>query len=147
MLCFLANMTSVVFLSRWNAFQVKGIFRGGFTTLLRESIGNAVFFSVYEYVRYYMHLQLKDKLSDHSNLIGMGIGIVSGGLGGVAVSILKYPATVLGHAKCSWCHFLIFVPLLYSFGLLFCLWTLQKLLSRLLHIKIPPEIHFNCCNL
>ncbi|CAK7350559.1 unnamed protein product [Dovyalis caffra] len=63
---------------------VTGIFRGGFTTLLRESIGNAVFFSVYEYVRYYMHLQLKPTLSDHSNLIDMGIGIVTGGLGGVA---------------------------------------------------------------
>lgn len=56
--------------------------------MLRESIGNAVFFSVYEYVRYYMHLQLKPTLSDHSNLIDMGIGIVTGGLGGVAVSIL-----------------------------------------------------------
>ncbi|XP_011043411.1 PREDICTED: mitochondrial arginine transporter BAC1 [Populus euphratica] len=63
---------------------VTGIFRGGFTTLLRESIGNAVFFSVYEYVRYYMHLQLKPTLSDHSNLTDMGIGIVSGGLSGVA---------------------------------------------------------------
>uniref|UniRef100_A0A6N2KGR7 Mitochondrial carrier protein n=1 Tax=Salix viminalis TaxID=40686 RepID=A0A6N2KGR7_SALVM len=41
---------------------VTGIFRGGSTTLLRESIGNAVFFSVYEYVRYYMHLRLKPTL-------------------------------------------------------------------------------------
>ncbi|XP_065877654.1 mitochondrial arginine transporter BAC1 isoform X1 [Euphorbia lathyris] len=63
---------------------VSGIFRGGLTTLLRESIGNAVFFSVYEYVRYYMHLQLKSSLSDNSNLLDMGIGIMSGGLGGVA---------------------------------------------------------------
>lgn len=63
---------------------VTGIFRGGLTTLLRESIGNAVFFSVYEYVRYYMHLQLKPTLSDHSNLTDMGIGIVTGGLSGVA---------------------------------------------------------------
>ncbi|KAJ4833892.1 Mitochondrial arginine transporter bac1 [Turnera subulata] len=64
---------------------VTGIFRGGFATFMRESIGNAVFFSVYEYVRYYMHhLQLKPSLSDHSNLVDMGIGIVSGGLGGVA---------------------------------------------------------------
>ncbi|KAI5590868.1 hypothetical protein POPTR_004G046801v4 [Populus trichocarpa] len=63
---------------------VTGIFRGGFTTLLRESIGNAVFFSVYEYVRHYMHLQLKPTLSDRSNLVDMGIGIVTGGLGGVA---------------------------------------------------------------
>ncbi|KAJ6769870.1 hypothetical protein OIU79_020681 [Salix purpurea] len=63
---------------------VTGIFRGGSTTLLRESIGNAVFFSVYEYVRYYMHLRLKPTLSDHSNLTDMGIGIVTGGLSGVA---------------------------------------------------------------
>ncbi|KAJ6377200.1 hypothetical protein OIU76_026214 [Salix suchowensis] len=67
---------------------VTGIFRGGSTTLLRESIGNAVFFSVYEYVRYYMHLRLKPTLSDHSNLTDMGIGIVTGGLSGVAVSML-----------------------------------------------------------
>ncbi|KAL3596434.1 hypothetical protein D5086_008071 [Populus alba] len=60
------------------------IFRGGFTTLLRESIGNAVLFSVYEYVRHYMRLQLKPTLSDRSNLVDMGIGILTGGLGGVA---------------------------------------------------------------
>ncbi|KAJ4703510.1 Mitochondrial carrier protein, expressed [Melia azedarach] len=63
---------------------VTAIFRGGSTTFLRESLGNAVFFSVYEYVRYYMHLKLKDASSDHSNLIDMGIGIVTGGLAGVA---------------------------------------------------------------
>ncbi|KAK9267945.1 hypothetical protein L1049_010382 [Liquidambar formosana] len=63
---------------------VTGIFRGGTTTLLRESFGNAVFFTIYEYVRYYMHLQLKAASSDHSNLIDVGIGIMSGGLGGVA---------------------------------------------------------------
>ncbi|KAG2687639.1 hypothetical protein I3843_09G062100 [Carya illinoinensis] len=63
---------------------VTGIFRGVCTTLLRESAGNAVFFSVYEYVRYYMHSRLKAASSDHSHLIDVGIGIVSGGLGGVA---------------------------------------------------------------
>ncbi|XP_057462145.1 mitochondrial arginine transporter BAC1 isoform X3 [Actinidia eriantha] len=63
---------------------VTGIFRGGFTTLLRESIGNAVFFTTYEHVRYYMHLQLKDASSNHSNLIDVGVGIMSGGLGGIA---------------------------------------------------------------
>ncbi|KAL4626862.1 hypothetical protein ACB092_05G127400 [Castanea dentata] len=63
---------------------VTGIFRGGFTTLLRESSGNAVFFSVYEYVRYYMHSQLKAASSENSHLIDAGIGILSGGLGGVA---------------------------------------------------------------
>ncbi|XP_038690749.1 mitochondrial arginine transporter BAC1 isoform X2 [Tripterygium wilfordii] len=61
-----------------------GIFRGGLTTFLRESLGNAVFFSVYEYVRYYMHSQLKAASFEHSNLFDMGVGIVSGGLGGVA---------------------------------------------------------------
>ncbi|KAM4100742.1 hypothetical protein ACJW30_05G091200 [Castanea mollissima] len=64
---------------------VTGIFRGGFTTLLRESSGNAVFFSVYEYVRYYMHSQLKAASSENSHLIDAGIGILSGGLGGVAI--------------------------------------------------------------
>ncbi|KAG6778770.1 hypothetical protein POTOM_015116 [Populus tomentosa] len=66
----------------------KSIFRGGFTTLLRESIGNAVFFSVYEYVHRYMRLQLKPTLSDHSNLVDMGIGILTGGLGGIAVFLI-----------------------------------------------------------
>ncbi|XP_062013115.1 mitochondrial arginine transporter BAC1 isoform X1 [Rosa rugosa] len=63
---------------------VRGIFRGGFTTFLREATGNAVFFTVYEYVRYHMHLQLQSASSDHKNLIDVGVGIVSGGLGGIA---------------------------------------------------------------
>ncbi|KAK3023025.1 hypothetical protein RJ639_044815 [Escallonia herrerae] len=63
---------------------VPGIFRGGFTTLLRESIGNAVFFSTYEYVRYFMHRKLKDASSASTNLIDVGVGIMSGGLGGIA---------------------------------------------------------------
>ncbi|CAL5408824.1 unnamed protein product [Camellia sinensis] len=63
---------------------VTGIFRGGFTTLLRESIGNAVFFSTYESVRYYMHLQLKDASSNQNNLTDVGVGIMSGGLSGIA---------------------------------------------------------------
>lgn len=62
-----------------------GIFRGGCTTLLRESVGNAVFFSVYEYVRYHMHSRIKAVPSNQSNLIDMGIGILTGGLAGVAV--------------------------------------------------------------
>ena len=56
--------------------------------MLRESIGNAVFFSVYEYVRYYMHSNIKAASSNYTNLVDIGIGIVSGGLGGVAVSML-----------------------------------------------------------
>ena len=67
--------------------QPTGIFRGGYTTLLRESLGNASFFTTYEYVRYYMHLQLKDASPHQTHLIDVGIGIMSGGLGGIAVSI------------------------------------------------------------
>ncbi|KAJ8761066.1 hypothetical protein K2173_000745 [Erythroxylum novogranatense] len=73
---------------------VTGIFRGGFTTLMRESIGNAVFFSVYEYVRHYMHLHLKANSSYQSNWIDMGIGIVTGGLGGVAFWTAVLPLDV-----------------------------------------------------
>jgi solute carrier family 25 carnitine/acylcarnitine transporter 20/29 len=68
---------------------VKGVFRGSGTTLLRESIGNATFFSVYEYMRYRMHSYIKPASSDYSHLIEIGIGVVTGGVGGVAVSILK----------------------------------------------------------
>ncbi|XP_028777453.1 mitochondrial arginine transporter BAC1 [Neltuma alba] len=73
---------------------VAGIFRGGYTTLLRESIGNSVFFSVYEYVRYHMHSHVKVALSNYSNLIDMGIGIVSGGLSGVAFWLAVLPLDV-----------------------------------------------------
>ncbi|PIA36588.1 hypothetical protein AQUCO_03300054v1 [Aquilegia coerulea] len=69
---------------------VNGLFRGGLTTLLRESIGNAVFFSTYEYVRYYMQLHLNPPSSGSNNqpnaLIDVGVGIMSGGAAGVAVS-------------------------------------------------------------
>lgn len=97
-------------LSWHNTFQVSGIFRGGFTTLLRESLGNAVFFSVYEYVRYYVHSQLKAASSDHSHFIDMGIGIVSGGLSGVAVSLLENSAHFW--MKCGIFVFLIFKSLI-----------------------------------
>ncbi|KVI01003.1 Mitochondrial carrier domain-containing protein [Cynara cardunculus var. scolymus] len=63
--------------------KVTGLFRGGGTTLLRESIGNAVFFSTYEYLRHSMHLQLKGSSFDHT-MIDVGVGIVSGGLSGIA---------------------------------------------------------------
>ncbi|KAE8728781.1 Mitochondrial arginine transporter BAC1 [Hibiscus syriacus] len=63
---------------------VAGMFRGGTATLLRQSVGNAVFFSVYEYVRYYVHLRLNNDSLDPKNLTDIGIGILSGGLGGVA---------------------------------------------------------------
>ncbi|XP_023001735.1 mitochondrial arginine transporter BAC1 [Cucurbita maxima] len=67
-----------------------GIFRGGFTTFLRESIGNAVFFSVYENVRYY----LRTPSNVHGNLMDMGIGILTGGLGGVAFWLAVLPLDV-----------------------------------------------------
>ncbi|XP_038690754.1 mitochondrial arginine transporter BAC1 isoform X6 [Tripterygium wilfordii] len=87
-----------------------GIFRGGLTTFLRESLGNAVFFSVYEYVRYYMHSQLKAASFEHSNLFDMGVGIVSGGLGGVAVSIRSTPVISEEnyYDKYCWCPFCSF---------------------------------------
>lgn len=68
---------------------MKGIYRGSSTTLLRESIGNATFFSVYEYMRYHMHSHIKPASSNYSNLIEIGIGVVTGGISGVAVSILR----------------------------------------------------------
>ncbi|XP_074272245.1 mitochondrial arginine transporter BAC1-like [Silene latifolia] len=62
-----------------------GIFRGGATTFLRESLGNAVFFTVYESVRHVTHLKLKDTSHENtSNMAELGIGILSGGLAGVA---------------------------------------------------------------
>ncbi|KAL2344073.1 hypothetical protein Fmac_005358 [Flemingia macrophylla] len=73
---------------------VKGIFRGGCTTLLRESVGNAVFFSVYENVRYHMHSNIKAASSSYSNLVDIGIGIVTGGLGGVAFWLTVLPLDV-----------------------------------------------------
>ncbi|KAI7729567.1 hypothetical protein M8C21_033946 [Ambrosia artemisiifolia] len=63
---------------------VKGLFRGGVATFSRESIGNAVFFSTYEYLRHSLHIQFKDYSSVNKNLVDVGIGIVSGGLGGIA---------------------------------------------------------------
>ncbi|XP_021726483.1 mitochondrial arginine transporter BAC1-like isoform X1 [Chenopodium quinoa] len=63
---------------------VTGIFRGGMATFLRESVGNAVFFSVYENVRHSMHLKLKDCSGEYKGLAEIGVGIISGGLGGVA---------------------------------------------------------------
>ncbi|XP_062114166.1 mitochondrial arginine transporter BAC1-like, partial [Humulus lupulus] len=73
---------------------VKGIFRGGGATFLRESIGNAVFFSFYEFVRYHMHSQLNFSSSKNNNLIDVGVGIVSGGLGGIAFWSVVLPLDV-----------------------------------------------------
>lgn len=68
---------------------MKGVFRGSCTTMLRESVGNATFFSVYEYMRYHMRSHIKPDSSNYSNLIEIGIGIFTGGVSGVAVSILR----------------------------------------------------------
>ncbi|KAA3478015.1 mitochondrial arginine transporter BAC1-like [Gossypium australe] len=92
---------------------VTGMFRGGSTTLLRESVGNAVFFSVYEYVRYYMYLRLNMDSSDPHNLTDIGIGILTGGLGGVAVSILT--SLRFEFFNSSYClYLLIFAPHFWS---------------------------------
>nr|XP_016458949.1 PREDICTED: mitochondrial arginine transporter BAC1-like isoform X5 [Nicotiana tabacum] len=76
---------------------LTGIFRGGFTTLLRESLGNAVFFSTYEYVRYHLHLRRKGASSESSHLVDVGVGIMSGGLGGIAVMLVS--SSALGCSK------------------------------------------------
>ncbi|XP_019106656.1 mitochondrial arginine transporter BAC1 isoform X3 [Beta vulgaris subsp. vulgaris] len=73
---------------------VTGIFRGGMATFLRESLGNAVFFTVYENVRHFMHLQLKDASRDHKGLADLGVGIISGGLGGIAFWSTVLPVDV-----------------------------------------------------
>lgn len=69
------------------SFQVTGIFRGGSATLLRECAGNAVFFTVYEYLRYHIHSRLEGSKLKDGYLVDMGIGVLTGGLGGIAVSI------------------------------------------------------------
>ncbi|KAH9606539.1 hypothetical protein KSS87_000526 [Heliosperma pusillum] len=74
--------------------KVRGTFRGGVTTFLRESVGNAVFFSVYENVRHVMHLQIKDTSREYKNMAELGIGLLSGGLGGVAFWLTVLPLDV-----------------------------------------------------
>lgn len=84
---------------------VTGIFRGGFTTLLRESIGNAVFFCTYEHLRYYIHAKLKDSSRDPSNLVDIGVGVVTGGLSGIAcwsaVLPLDVAKTIIQTTQCK----------------------------------------------
>ncbi|KAI4365141.1 hypothetical protein MLD38_021156 [Melastoma candidum] len=75
---------------------VTGLFRGGFTTFLRESIGNAVFFTVYENVRHYMNWSLNtdNQASRNKYLIDAGIGVASGGLSGIAFWSVVLPLDV-----------------------------------------------------
>ncbi|VAI09776.1 unnamed protein product [Triticum turgidum subsp. durum] len=73
---------------------VRGIFRGGLATLYREAIGNAVFFCTYEYSRYWMHNYIDSpQFSSNSGLVvakDIGIGIMSGGLSGMAYFTLQF---------------------------------------------------------
>lgn len=69
--------------------------------MLRESVGNVVFFSTYEYVRYQMHLQLKGASSESNQLVDVGVGIMSGGLGGIAVCILFFFSITYSEARCA----------------------------------------------
>ncbi|KAL0916879.1 hypothetical protein M5K25_014429 [Dendrobium thyrsiflorum] len=74
---------------------IKGMFRGGLTTLLRESIGNAVFFTTYESSRYYMHSNLNHPKGQASKLLqDAGIGIITGGLSGMAFWATVLPLDV-----------------------------------------------------
>ena len=103
-------------------------------TFLRESLGNAVFFSVYENTRHLMHLQLKDACTEHKGLADLGIGIISGGLGGVAVSVvdsldsLYFAYLLFPLLPFFRLHLLTYVlsPKKSSFGLLFYRWMWQK---------------------
>ncbi|XP_037423166.1 mitochondrial arginine transporter BAC1-like [Triticum dicoccoides] len=77
---------------------VRGIFRGGLATLYREAIGNAVFFCTYEYSRYWMHNYIDSRqFSSNSGLVvakDIGIGIMSGGLSGMAFWTATLPMDV-----------------------------------------------------
>jgi hypothetical protein len=111
--------------------QVRGIFRGGLATLFREAIGNAFFFCTYEYSRYWMHNYIDSRrFSDNSHLVvakDVGIGVMSGGISGMAVSI-----SIPFKFQCK-THFLQFDQFsLRSSGQLPCHWMLQKLLFRLI---------------
>lgn len=74
--------------------QVCGLFRGGLATLFREAVGNAVFFCTYEYSRYWMHRYLDSPwFSGGNHLVlakDVGVGIMSGGISGMAVIIYTY---------------------------------------------------------
>ncbi|KAL9243617.1 hypothetical protein vseg_017482 [Gypsophila vaccaria] len=72
---------------------VTGIFRGGVATFLRESVGSVSFFGVYENVRHVMHLRLKDTY-EYKSVSELGIGILSGGLGGIAFWLTILPLDV-----------------------------------------------------
>uniref|UniRef100_A0ACD5VM43 Uncharacterized protein n=1 Tax=Avena sativa TaxID=4498 RepID=A0ACD5VM43_AVESA len=77
---------------------VRGIFRGGLATLFREAIGNAFFFCTYEYSRYWMHSYIDSRrFSDKSHSVvakDVGIGVMSGGISGMAFWTATLPLDV-----------------------------------------------------
>ncbi|KAG0472422.1 hypothetical protein HPP92_016968 [Vanilla planifolia] len=74
---------------------VAGMFRGGLATLLRESIGNAAFFTTYESSRHYIHSKLRPSKSLAAKFLqDMGIGIISGGISGMAFWVAVLPMDV-----------------------------------------------------
>ena len=91
LLLLFSSLITVTRLMSCFVLQLKGIFRGGLATLFREAIGNAVFFCTYEYSRYWMHNYLDSvRFSDSSHFVlakDIGIGVMSGGISGMAVSI------------------------------------------------------------
>ncbi|CAN6457375.1 unnamed protein product [Victoria cruziana] len=76
---------------------IKGLFRGGLATCLRESIGNSAFFTTYELSRYFMHSTLKSQSNiteSQKIFFDVGTGIVTGGLGGMAFWTFVLPLDV-----------------------------------------------------
>jgi len=84
-------------------YQIHGLFRGGTATVMRETCGNMLFFTTYETTRYHLFTSFgldpnRAKTPSHTDesastqsmvantLFETGIGIITGGLAGVAVS-------------------------------------------------------------
>jgi len=112
LLLLFSSLITVTRLLSCFVLQLKGIFRGGLATLFREAIGNAVFFCTYEYSRYWMHNYLDSvRFSDSSHFVlakDIGIGVMSGGISGMAVSIyncLKSFAVHILHPHYDKCVF------------------------------------------
>lgn len=92
--------------------QINGLFRGGTATIMRETMGNMLFFTTYETTRYHLFTSLgldpnraKGFQTDEdgstqsmvaNTLLETGIGIITGGLAGVAVSVLDHSLTLSG---------------------------------------------------
>ncbi|KAH7285188.1 hypothetical protein KP509_33G017100 [Ceratopteris richardii] len=92
---------------------IQGLFTGGFSTLLRECIGNAVFFTTYEFSRYRILMAIENPdMSEsrstkpdtssfscgktHSNIMIEGaVDIMSGGLAGMTFWAIVLPFDVV----------------------------------------------------